>query len=224
MHNWQSLLAIARYFFELTDCVFMSLIIVRHGETVDNASRTFQQPSSLLSKKGEQQATLLAQRLRGSGASKIVSSDYKRTQQTAAPIAEALGLEVSLTSLLRERNFGDLRGRRYAGLSFDPFALDYQPINGENWDTFHQRASLAWQSLLELADGCDGGVIAVTHGFMCRALVANHAYLPEAVDLPNHWGNTSVTEVDRRDHQVRLLNCTAHLEGDFSDGRRGGQV
>ena len=164
----------------------MNLIIVRHGETVDNASRTFQQASSPLSQNGEQQAALLARRLADLNVSKIICSDYLRTQQTAAPIAAALGLEVSLTPLLRERNFGDLRGRPYSSLDFDPFALDYEPVNGESWGVFNRRAGEAWLALLKAAKNSDADIIAVTHGFMCRALIANHALLPDGIELPTH--------------------------------------
>ncbi len=202
----------------------MKLIIVRHGETVDNASRTFQQPGSPLSKNGEQQAELLAQRLANSKAAIILCSDYKRTQQTAEPIATALGLDVSLTPLLRERNFGDLRGQPYSSLDFDPFALDYEPANGESWGAFNQRVSDAWRSILSTAKNSDADVIAITHGFMCRALVANHVTLPVGVDLPTHWGNTSVTKIDQEDHQVITLNCTEHLDGHFGDRQASGQV
>lgn len=202
----------------------MNLVIVRHGETVDNASRTFQQPSSPLSQNGEQQAALLARRLAGFNVGQIICSDYLRTQQTAAPIAAALDLDVSLTPLLRERNFGDLRGRPYSSLDLDPFALDYEPVNGESWDVFNQRAGDAWQSLFNIAKNSDADTIAITHGFMCRALIANHATLPINVDLPTHWGNTSVTIVDREHHQVIILNCTEHLDGHFLDRQSNGQV
>jgi len=202
----------------------MNLIIVRHGETIDNASRTFQQPSSPLSQNGEQQADLLARRLASLNVGQIVCSDYHRTQQTAAPIAAALGLKVSLTPLLRERNFGDLRGQPYSALNFDPFALDYEPANGESWGVFKRRSSDAWQSLLNIAKNSDADIVAVTHGFMCRALIANHATLPFGIDLPRHWGNTSVTKIDRENHQVITLNCTAHLDGHSLDRQTGGQV
>ncbi len=202
----------------------MNLIIVRHGETVDNASRTFQQPNSPLSSNGEQQAVLLARRLADFNVSKIICSDYLRTQKTAAPIASVLGLEVSLTPLLLERNFGDLRGQPYSSLDFDPFALDYEPVNGESWSVFNHRAGEVWQNLLNAAKDTDADIIAVTHGFMCRALIANHASLPDGIYLPAHWGNTSVTMIDREDHQVITLNCTAHLDGHSLDRQTGGQV
>ena len=202
----------------------MNLIIVRHGETVDNASRTFQQASSPLSQNGEQQAALLARRLADLNVSKIICSDYLRTQQTAAPIAAALGLEVSLTPLLRERNFGDLRGRPYSSLDFDPFALDYEPVNGESWGVFNRRAGEAWLALLKAAKNSDADIIAVTHGFMCRALIANHALLPDGIELPTHWGNTSLTIINQDDHQVTTLNCTAHLDGHSLDRQTSGQV
>ena len=129
-----------------------------------------------------------------------------------------------MTPLLRERNFGVLRGHPYSSLDFDPFALDYEPVNGESWGVFNQRASEAWLALLNAANNRDADIVAVTHGFMCRALVSNHALLPDGIELPTHWGNTSLTIINQEDHQVITLNCTAHLDGHSLDRKTGGQV
>jgi broad specificity phosphatase PhoE len=42
---------------------------------------------------------------------------------TAAPLAALSGIAVEESPLLQERNFGDLRGLPYAGLSEDPFGM-----------------------------------------------------------------------------------------------------
>ena len=61
--------------------------------------------------------------------------------------------------LLRERNFGDIRGTSYADLGFDMFAPDYAPPNGETWEVFHARVDRAWE-VVRAAVGPDAGHLA----------------------------------------------------------------
>jgi probable phosphoglycerate mutase len=191
----------------------MTILLVRHGETVDNASHTFQMPDSPLSDNGNIQAVQLAERLAQSEISDIVCSDYLRTKQTASYVAEQIGIAPNYTELLRERNFGDIRGRPYADLNFDPFALDYQPINGESWQAFDVRISLAWDHITAVAEQAGGDVLVVTHGFVCGSIVANHSRLETGLEAPTRWGNTSLTEIEAAlPWLVYKLNCTAHLD------------
>ncbi len=60
------------------------LFLVRHAEKADNSRDT------ALSAKGEARAHALAEKLRDAGITAIFTTEYKRTQQTAAPLAEAL--------------------------------------------------------------------------------------------------------------------------------------
>lgn len=63
------------------------LFLVRHAEKVDNS------PDAALSEKGEARAKALAEKLRDAGITAIFVSERKRTQQTAAPLAEALKIK-----------------------------------------------------------------------------------------------------------------------------------
>ncbi|MFQ3245717.1 MAG: putative phosphoglycerate mutase [Arenicella sp.] len=190
----------------------MTILLVRHGETVDNASHTFQMPDSRLSENGNTQAAQLAEHLAQFNISEILCSDYFRTKQTASHITEKSGIQPNYTELLRERNFGDIRGRPYAQLDFDPFALDYQPVNGESWLTFDNRISLAWEHIISLAARAKGDILIVTHGFVCHSITANHASLLAGLEAPSRWGNTSVTEIEMNSPWlITRLNCTEHL-------------
>ncbi len=200
----------------------MTIFLVRHGETVDNASHTFQHPDSPLSENGHTQAALLAERLAQANISDILCSDYLRTIQTASYIVERTGLQPDYTELLRERNFGDVRGRAYAQLDFDPFAIDYQPVNGEGWLGFDARIVLAWDHVASVVAQAKGDVVIVTHGFVCRSIVANHTHLVAGFEVPTRWGNTSVTEIDEASPWPLIrLNCTPHLD---SPTDQSGQV
>ena len=190
----------------------MSIFLIRHGETIGNASRILQRPDDPLSPRGVTQAERLARRLAHEGIARILSSDFARAVTTADHLQRATGVPLSFEPLLQERSFGDLRGRPYAELGFDAFAPDYAPQNGEAWAVFHARVDEAWERVRGLAEATDGHLAVVTHGLVCRSLAGRHLILPDGETVPQRWENTSLTIVDcPAPWRVRLLNCVAHL-------------
>jgi probable phosphoglycerate mutase len=196
----------------------MAIFLIRHGETLGNASRTVQHPDAALSPRGVAQAERLAKRLERLGITAILSSDFTRAAQTAEALARVTGLPVRHEPVLAERNFGDIRGTPYAALGFDMFAPDYAPPKGETWEVFHARVDKAWTLIRGCAVAGDGHLAVVTHGLVCRSLAARHLLLPDGLTVPERWENTAVTIIERPDPEaparwrVRLLNCIAHLD------------
>jgi broad specificity phosphatase PhoE len=191
----------------------VSIFLIRHGETVGNASRVVQRPDNPLSPRGIAQAERLARRLARERIGRVLSSDLARAAATAEHLRRATGAPLSFDPLLHERNFGDLRGTPYAELGFDMFEPDYAPPNGESWPVFHARVDRAWARVQEVAAMTDGHLAVVTHGLVCRSLAARHLVLPDGESAPERWDNTSLTIVDcPAPWHVRLLNCVAHLE------------
>lgn len=70
------------------------LIVVRHAAAGDRDRWTAPDHLRPLDKRGQEQARLLAQRLRGESIDRLVSSPYARCMQTLAPLGAALGKEV----------------------------------------------------------------------------------------------------------------------------------
>lgn len=71
------------------------VIVVRHAERADGGSMAAtKQTDPLLSAEGEARAARLAAMLAESGIKAIFATEYKRTQDTAKPIAERLGVKV----------------------------------------------------------------------------------------------------------------------------------
>jgi len=189
------------------------IFLIRHGETVGNASRIVQRPEEPLSPRGVAQAERLARRLAHDGLARIVSSDLARAATTAQVIQRVTGVPLMFEPLLHERNFGDLRGTPYAALGFDMFEPDYAPPNGETWPVFHARVDRAWERVQALVQATDGHLAVVTHGLVCRSLATRHLVLAGGAAVPERWENTSVTIVEcPAPWRVRLLNCIAHLE------------
>ena len=188
------------------------IYLVRHGETPGNARRFLQFPETPLSDRGAEQARRLGERLAQYEVARILSSDYARAEATAARIAEETGAPLEREPLLRERDFGSLRGTPYADLQVDPFAADYAPPDGEDWATFHARVDRAWKRVVAAASV--GSLVVVTHGLVGLSLAGRHLTLPAGETLRRTGlGNTSLTSVEARPpYRVTQFNCTAHLE------------
>ncbi len=68
----------------------LQVLLVRHAEKVDDGD------DPALSPAGVERAAALAATLRDAGIERIHTSDYLRTRETAAPLAETLGIEVEI--------------------------------------------------------------------------------------------------------------------------------
>jgi probable phosphoglycerate mutase len=195
------------------------ILLARHGETDGNAARVVQLPDARLSTTGRLQAERLAVRVAECGIAHILCSDLARALETAAPIAARTGVAVTVDPLLRERDFGDLRGTPYDELRVDPFAADYAPPRGEALADFHERVARAWTLVLQHAARVPGSLMVVTHGLVCHALIERHLCLDVGTVVPERWHNTALTWIDPAPPwKVQRLHCIEHLQ-DGADRR-----
>jgi 2,3-bisphosphoglycerate-dependent phosphoglycerate mutase len=193
------------------------ILLIRHGETAHNKNQIVQPADTPLSEVGLAQASLLAMRLSADNIGAILCSDLPRAKQTAQQIHQQLTCEISFTDLLRERNFGDLRGLPYTQIGVDFFAQDYIPPMGESWPQFNHRVAEAWQQIVMASNKCSADLVVVTHGLVCKAIVDNHLHKATGISIPDKWSNTSVTEiVVAETHQLRMINNTDHLPEDMN--------
>lgn len=214
----------------------MSIVLIRHGETPLNAARVIQPADTPLSERGRAQATAVARRLAGQGGepassagsalalapAAILSSDMPRAFETATAIAAATGLDLRATELLHERNFGELRGRAYDELGFDPLATGDAPPGGESVVEFEERVARAFEEIIALRAEFEGDLVVVTHGLVIRTLLERHALLPQGLGLPGSLANASVTILAAvAPHEALLVNCTRHLHGAERDAGKG---
>ena len=199
----------------------MAVILMRHGETALNAARVMQPADTPLSERGAAQARAVAQRLaRRGGIGAILSSDLRRARLTAEAIGAALALPVEASARLQERNFGDLRGRPYDTLGFDPLVMQEAPPGGESAAAFAERVQQAFDEMLQRHAGARADLVVVTHGLLIRMLLAGPLRLGD--DAPGHLGNTSLSIFDAEPpHLLQLLNCTRHLDEAKRDDAHG---
>jgi probable phosphoglycerate mutase len=196
----------------------MTLLLIRHGETSLNVARVLQPADTPLSPRGLAQAEALAQRMAGASLAGILTSDLPRALQTAQAIQAATGLPIVTSALLHERNYGDLRGKPYVALDFNPLAMHEAPPGGESQQDFTTRSAAAWAELLALQRRLGGPLAVVSHGLVLREWLLNHLQLPAGMALPARMSNASVTEADAAPpHPVLRVDCTLHLTGGLGD-------
>jgi len=148
------------------------LLLIRHGETDWNRELRFQGHVDVpLNDTGHEQARRLGLRLAGERIDHIVCSDLLRTQQTAGPAAQQLGLPVQTTVTLREQHFGIAEGLRgdeiqakhpRAWEDWLLFQADRGLPGGETTRRFHARAIAALAAIATQHPGAT--VLVVTHG------------------------------------------------------------
>ncbi|MCP3722106.1 histidine phosphatase family protein [Paraburkholderia sp. CNPSo 3272] len=212
------------------------ILFIRHGETDWNRIKRIQGHIDIpLAESGLAQAQQLAARLAeevqsGARLDAIWSSDLLRAQQTAQPIAEALGLPMQLTEGLRERNYGAFQGHdsdEIAERFPDEYAHwqtrdpGFAPPEGESQREFYHRVLHALEPILAMHPG--GRIACVAHGGVLDCVYRFASGL--ALDAPRAWPllNTSVNIVDfeRGEYvtQARVVawGDVAHLGGVSAD-------
>ncbi len=143
-----------------------TLILVRHGETVDNVNHIMQgQTQGQLTAQGLLQAHRLAESLRSEPIDVFVSSDLKRSVDTCRVVAEAHGKDVVTTPLLRERDWGSFTGRYIPSLKGETW-----PDDIESLEALKHRARCFMQYITDNYPGLT--VLAVGHGIINKAIQA----------------------------------------------------
>lgn len=143
-----------------------TLYLVRHGETIDNVKQIMQgQTQGQLTENGIRQAGGVRDRLASEDFAAIISSDLKRSIDTARIIAEPHHLEVIQQPLLRERDWGSFTG------CFIP------SLKGEAWpddvESLENLLSRAGEFIAYVKETFPGKkVLAVGHGIVNKAVQA----------------------------------------------------
>jgi len=188
----------------------MRLIVVRHGETIENSKNiSMGQRGGNLSPKGTEQAKKLAERFKNRKFDAIYSSDLKRAVNTAHEILKYHPLKLNLDKRLRERFFGEQQGKLYP----------------ENWDWGNLPSDCETDA--EICDRVkkfvddillkheNETVLLVCHGGIKMALVTIANRRPASdFQKAGIMENTAVSEFDIRKggkYRIHLTNCAKHL-------------
>ncbi len=200
----------------------MRLHLVRHGETDINASGRLQgTTNSILTARGRAQARELAVASLTWNPVAVYSSPLQRARRVAGAIADLSGLAVTDEPRIIEMDMGDLEGVTvqemrdgwpdlYQGWRRDASSVTMP--GGESLGDVQQRAMAAIDEIDARYDA-DDTIIAVTHNFTIRCIVA------AVIDLPlaniNHMdlslGSRTTITSGRRGRRLAAYNAVDHL-------------
>jgi probable phosphoglycerate mutase len=195
----------------------VEVVLVRHGEPVIAQSEDAPVDPEL-TERGLWQAERLGDWLACEGIDHIVASTKRRAQETAAPLARRLGLEVEIVADIDEIDrvskvyapFGILQ-ERFPDYWDAVQRGDWQAIGWDDPAYFRDRVLAAWNTLIERAPGdriviaCHGGVIGVI-----AAHVIGHEKFFALGRAP--FASCSRVVVDSGSAQMVSLNEIAHFD------------
>jgi len=198
----------------------MRLFLIRHGQTEwNNSSRAQGHTDVSLDEVGLRQSELLGASFQGVKIDKVVTSDLRRSWQTAEPIARVTGAPMVKDPRIRERTFGDWEGQDYhlvgeqmrqmeraSGQSI----FEIRPPNGESMLDVWNRITPAVQDMRKE----DGTLVVVSHGGASSLILA--ALIGGSIEISRafRFANTGVTELHSRPDgtlYIKRYNDTSHL-------------
>jgi len=199
------------------------LILVRHGQTLWNASGKHQgHLDSPLTELGIEQAEALARRLKELPIDHVYSSDLQRASETAAILVRHHGIPVHKDLRLRERNLGI-----FQSLTREEFRLQHPEAYHEymhggpdfvipNGESFRQRTELACACLNELGRRHrHQTVLVVTHGGVLsgffRTVVGISLKERRCFEIPNTGFNLFYLE--KSHWKLAVWGDLTHLDG-----------
>jgi broad specificity phosphatase PhoE len=198
----------------------MRILLVRHGQTEWNIGARAQGHTDIsLDETGLRQSQLLGEAFKGEKIDVVISSDLKRSVQTAEPIAQATGAPLETDARLRERSFGDWEGQDYHLVGeqlhalterYNLSRLDTRPPHGESMRDVWTRIDPAIQALKKDARS----IVLVSHGGALALILAKFIGADIEVSRAFRFANTGVTELHSRPNgsiYIKRYNDTVHL-------------
>ena len=157
------------------------LILIRHGESLGNASRTLLGHTDLdLSELGYRQAECTAKALQNVKIDCIYSSDLKRAYNTAVPHARLRGMEVKGVKALRELYLGDWEGKSveevvvtYGNVYEKEWTERYGTFRMPNGESTQEAGVRFYNECVKIASMHKGGtMLVVAHAAVIRSFCA----------------------------------------------------
>jgi probable phosphoglycerate mutase len=200
------------------------LLLLRHGETTpvrDGVAVPLLEGQSNpeLDPVGVDEARRAAERLAGEDVAAIYVTPLTRTQQTAAPLAERLGVRPVVEPRLIEVHLGEWEGGQYRRrvAANDPIAA--RVIAEQRWDVIPGAEPMD-RFAARVREGIEGvaaahpdrTVVVVSHGGTIGQALAE-ATGSRALAFGPDNGSISELVVSGREWALRRFNDTAHLDG-----------
>lgn len=187
----------------------MKLYLVRHAQSIANTTHVIacEMPGSHLSEPGREQAGALVEKLASRGIEAIYHSRMVRTAETATPLAEELGYDMTELPGFHEVQLGDLAERNdsEAHTTLDETAerwniddaLGHARPGGESGQQVVDRMWADLDEIRRLHGESERGVVAVAHGLCLRTVTQRWADgVSHEFAFHNLLPNTGVIEID----------------------------
>lgn len=155
------------------------IYFIRHGESEGNVGPIRQAEDSSLTDRGRKQAEYVAERVSGLPIDIIISSTFRRAQETAEVISKKISVKVEYSSFFVERRRPSEQLNKPKD---DPVALEserlikesfliknYRYSDEENFDDLKERAHKALDFLTQMPEE---NILVTTHGFFMRIIMA----------------------------------------------------
>lgn len=203
------------------------ILLLRHGQSVTNLEKRYTGQADVpLSELGEEQARLAgAYILQNYGVDAVYASDLCRAVNTAAPVADALGLPVHIDPDLREIHVGC-----WTGIPFEEIArlwpkereenlrgdTDFRFAGGESYGDLRRRTERAIRKIV--AENPGKTVLVATHGGFVRSFLCWMRGLPveRRKELGAIVNNATLTVAEFSEDGGRLVTVGY---GDYLEGR-----
>lgn len=199
------------------------LILVRHGETVWNATGRIQgQGDSPLTERGIAQAQAVARRLQHESFTTLYASHLNRVIETARYIAAITGHAITIDERLQERAYGIFEGLTYeeaqsqhseifATYQIHRYAADYALPGAESLRHLAARGQTVLQELVQKHPG--ERLVIVSHGAFLGAMLRDFLGVPIGGKHGFRLANGSISEVvfADGDWRVTTLGEVYHL-------------
>ena len=200
----------------------MKLHLVRHGETDINAAGRLQGAmDSVLTERGRRQADDMAAAALAWRPAAVYTSPLRRAREVAERIATMSGVSLTVEPRLTEMAMGELEGitvremregwpELYAGWRRDASGVTMP--GGESLPAVQRRAMAAFAEM-DAGHAADDAVIAVTHNFTIRCIVAAVIELPlgniNYMELA--LGSRTTVNTGPRGRRLSSYNAVEHL-------------
>ena len=200
------------------------LLLVRHGESMPAredrpAALVDGQSDPDLAPEGAEQAGRVADRLANERIAAIYVTTLRRTAQTAAPLAERLGLQPQVVADLREVGLGEWEGAAFRKHTQERHPLAVRMFTEQRWDVvpgaepLEHFAARVRRGVTDIAAAHpDERVVAVVHGGVIGMILAMATGAGRFAFTGADNGSISQLVVVGDQWLVRRFNDTTHLD------------
>ena len=184
----------------------MKLIVVRHGETKENAKRILMgHLPGTLSKRGIAQARTIMNRLKDTKIHKIYSSDLKRAVSTTKAIAKYHKIPIKYSKALREQNYGVFQGRPHKEFfAAQGISKSFKPRGGESLNDLKCRVSHFITKLRKNRSLDSKTILISTHAGVVWSMMSIFTRIPIHKVIKMRPRNTGILifEVNRKESRL----------------------